>query len=82
MAGRDVSELTGERLWKAVYTIVERGPEKRFWIRIGTAWINRDQSIHVKLDASPTNGQLHIRDPDPASRPTWPPRRPKHRSCS
>jgi hypothetical protein len=52
--------------WKAVYTIVDReNGGKSFWVRIGTAWTNRDQSLTVKLDASPTNGKLHIRDADP-----------------
>jgi hypothetical protein len=46
-----------------VYTIVERGSERKpVWLRIGTAFVNRDQSINVKLDAHPTNGALHIRD--------------------
>jgi hypothetical protein len=48
---------------KAVYTIVERpGHEKKLWLRIGTARVNRDLSINVKLDAHPANNQLHIRD--------------------
>jgi hypothetical protein len=52
---------------KAVYTIVKRpGMEKSLWVRIGTAFVNRDCSLNVKLDASPTNGELHIRDIDPA----------------
>jgi hypothetical protein len=56
------------RGWKAVYTIVDRpGNDKKFWIRIGTAFVNRDQSLTVRLDASPTNGQLHIRDAEPSS---------------
>jgi hypothetical protein len=56
------------RTWKAVYTIVERpGLEKKLWIRIGTAFINRDQSINVRLDATPTNGQMQIRDAEPFS---------------
>ncbi len=54
------------RRWKAVYTIVERAG-KKFWIRIGTAFINRDESMNVRLDATPTNDQLHIRDVDPVS---------------
>jgi hypothetical protein len=54
------------RTWKAVYTIVERpGNEKKLWIRVGTAFVNRDLSLNVRLDASPTNGQLHIRDAEP-----------------
>jgi hypothetical protein len=58
--------------WKAVYTIVERdGERKPLWVRIGTAWPNRDSSMNVKLDATPCNGQLHIRDYEPfdANRP-------------
>ncbi len=54
------------RTWKAVYTIVERpGNDKKLWIRVGTAFVNRDLSLNVRLDASPTNGQLHIRDAEP-----------------
>jgi hypothetical protein len=54
------------RTWKAVYTIVERpGSEKKYWVRIGTAFLNRDQSLNVKLDGLPINGQLHIRDAEP-----------------
>jgi hypothetical protein len=48
---------------KFVYTIIERG-EKKYWVRIGTAWVNNDLSVNVQLDASPTNGKLHIRDAD------------------
>ena len=61
--------MEGERKWKAVYTIVDKGQEKRaFWLRIGTAFINRDLSMTVKLDAAPLNGSLHIRDYDPPGR--------------
>jgi hypothetical protein len=51
--------------FKVVYTIVERGSgmdRKKLWLRIGTAFVNRDQSMNVRLDAHPTNGALHIRD--------------------
>ena len=54
--------------WKAVYTIVERG-DKRYWIRLGTAFVNGDGSLNVKLDATPMNGMLNIRDPDPSFNP-------------
>ena len=43
------------------YTIVERG-QKRFWLRIGVAFENRDGSYNVKLDAVPVNGQLQLRE--------------------
>jgi hypothetical protein len=60
----------GERKWKVVYTIVEKHgqPEKKFWVRVGSAFVNRDQSLNVRLDAMPTNGTLHIRDYDPDGR--------------
>ena len=69
----------GTRKRLAVYTIVEpRGStsggngstagtvnDKKWWVKIGAAFINRDQSINVFLDAMPTNGTLHIREPQP-----------------
>lgn len=52
--------------WKAVYTILDRGARKH-WLRIGMAFVNRDGSLTVRLDAMPLTGQLHIRDaPAPA----------------
>ena len=47
--------------WKVVYAIVERGARKH-WLRIGMAFVNRDGSLNVRLDAVPLSGQLHIRD--------------------
>lgn len=51
--------------YKAVYTIIERGQGRAYWLRIGVAFVNRDGSFNVRLDALPVNGQLHIRDPKP-----------------
>ena len=49
---------------KYVYTIVEReGLEKNQWIRVGMAFVNRDRSLNLRLDALPVNGVLHVRDP-------------------
>lgn len=58
---------TTSKVTKVVYTIVERGgPDaKTFWIRVGAAWVNRDGSITLRLDALPVNGTLQVRDPDP-----------------
>ena len=56
--------MTGEsKDRKAVYTIIERddGGKSR-WVRIGIAFINKDLSLNVVLDAVPVNGKLHIRD--------------------
>lgn len=48
---------------KAVYTIIElEGGKKDYWLRLGTALVNRDDSLTVFLNALPVNNQLHIRD--------------------
>ena len=58
------------RSLKAVYTIIQmEGVEKSRWVRIGTAYVNRDQSLSVYLDALPVNHKLHIRElPEPTHR--------------
>ena len=62
---QEVTQDGAERRWKAVYTIVEgQNKEKKYWLRIGIAFPNRDQSLNVRLDAMPVNGMLHIRDAD------------------
>ena len=46
-----------------VYTIVERERDgKKFWVRIGAAFRNRDGSLNAFLDAVPVNGTMHIRE--------------------
>ncbi len=47
---------------KAVFTITSNGEGKKFWHRIGVAFVNKDDSLTVKLDALPVNAELHIRD--------------------
>ena len=46
---------------KVAYTVVERTGRK-FWLRLGLAFVNRDGSLSVRLDALPVSGQLVIRD--------------------
>ena len=53
-----------------VFTIKEvpgrQGEQPRkIWTRIGTAFVNRDGSRNVILDALPVNGTMHIRVPSP-----------------
>lgn len=62
---------TGDRKVKAVFTIIENqgkggNPDRKFWLRVGIAFVNRDGSLNVRLDAMPINGMLHIRDMPPA----------------
>ena len=48
---------------KDVYVVAERGEnQKDSWSKIGVAFINRDDSLNVILDAVPLTGKLHIRD--------------------
>jgi len=55
-------EETPSRAPLVVYTIVARERDgRKFWVRIGTAFRNRDGSMNAILDAMPTNGTLHIR---------------------
>ncbi|MBI5532562.1 MAG: hypothetical protein HY898_07595 [Deltaproteobacteria bacterium] len=46
---------------KIVYTITERG-ERSYWTRIGVAYVNRDGSLNIKLEAVPVNGTMQVRD--------------------
>ena len=63
---QDAPPEGGERRWKAVYTIVDgQKGDRKYWLRIGIAFMNRDQSLNVKLDAMPVNGTLHIREETP-----------------
>jgi hypothetical protein len=46
---------------KVAYVIIDRNGRK-FWNRIGVAFINSDGSMNVKLEAIPVSGELQIRD--------------------
>ena len=46
---------------KVVYAIIDRPPRKH-WLRVGLAFVNRDGSLNVRIDAVPLTGSLHIRD--------------------
>ena len=48
---------------KDVFTIVEKeGWDKSLWLRVGSAFENRDGSTTILLDALPVNGKLQVRD--------------------
>jgi hypothetical protein len=46
---------------KIVYVITERSGRK-FWNRIGVAFVNTDGSMNVKLEAIPVSGEMQVRD--------------------
>jgi hypothetical protein len=47
--------------------VIRKAGSKSFWHRCGTAFVNRDGSVNVKLDLLP-NVDLQIRDPKQRSR--------------
>jgi len=46
---------------KIAYVICARNG-KKFWNRVGVAFVNSDGSINVKLEAMPVSGEIQIRD--------------------
>ncbi len=51
---------------KSIYGIVKRN-EKSYWTRIGTAFVNRDGSLNLKLDFLPSDMSsitIQVRDDD------------------
>lgn len=43
-----------------VFTVIERNC-RSYWSKLGRAYLNKDGSINVFLDALPTNGKLQVR---------------------
>jgi len=59
--------IPGKRL--TVFSV--RNTERRgtVWLRIGTAFVNKDESLNVFLDATPLDGKLHCREMVPERQP-------------
>jgi hypothetical protein len=44
------------------YTVRDRGEGKKaFWAIIGSAWVNKDQSLTLRLDSLPLDGEIVVR---------------------
>jgi len=44
------------------FTVRDRGEDRKpFWVAIGSAWINRDGSFNLTLDALPVDGKITVR---------------------
>jgi hypothetical protein len=50
---------------RAVYAVVPKQEGKDVWLRVGSAFENRDGSTTVLLDAVPIGGKLQIREYQP-----------------
>ncbi len=56
--------MSGLVIRKEVYHIKDLpNGNKSLWIKIGSAFVNKDGSINAFLDTLPIDGRLHIRDP-------------------
>ncbi len=53
-----------KKIAKDVFTITEtkNDSKKNFWTNVGVAFVNKDGSINVILNAFPVSGKLQIRD--------------------
>jgi hypothetical protein len=47
---------------KTVFTVVDRGQGKSYWVRVGVGFVNKDGSLNLHLDAVPINGKLQVRE--------------------
>lgn len=56
---------SNSRRARAVYAVVPKPEGKDVWLRVGSAFENRDGSTTVLLDAVPVGGKLQIRDYQP-----------------
>jgi hypothetical protein len=55
--------IPGKRL--TVFSIKTTDRRGTVWVRIGSAFVNKDESINVWLDALPMDGKLHCREAMP-----------------
>ena len=58
---------------KSVFTIVQGAAPGNvaYWVRIGTGTMHPDGSLALRLEAVPVNGEIYVRDDEPA-RPRLP----------
>ncbi len=49
---------------KRVLCPVSTKDGKTFWVKMGNAYVNKDNSINLYLDGLPINGRLQIREWD------------------
>jgi hypothetical protein len=55
------SHVNKPRMFKII-SPVEKKDGSTFWMRVGTAFPNKDQSINLYLDAMPFNHKLQLRE--------------------
>jgi len=63
-AATHVESSAPKKPWIAYNVIDKPGLTNRIWMRVGMAWLNRDGSINVVLDALPLGGRIQLRVDD------------------
>jgi hypothetical protein len=63
-ASPQVESGASKKPWIAYNVIEKPGFTNRIWMRVGMAWLNRDGSINVVLDALPLGGRIQLREDD------------------
>ena len=63
-AATHVESSAPKKPWIAYNVIEKPGLTNRIWMRVGIAWLNRDGSINVVLDALPLGGRIQLREDD------------------
>lgn len=61
--GRAPRERQGGGDRKIAFAMTERD-DKTYWTKVGSAFVNKDGSINVFLEALPVSGKIQIRDDD------------------
>lgn len=52
-----------QRQVKGVYQIIEReGKDEAIWKQVGIGFVNKDNSINVRMDSYPLDGRFQVRD--------------------
>lgn len=59
----------GDNTPKDAFQITEGKDGKSYWTKVGMAFVNKDGSINVFLDAFPRDGKIQIRDRRPPKKP-------------
>ncbi len=62
--GHEPHESNSKKKSKSVYAILEKPGKRNFWMKVGIAYLNHDQSWNVYLDVIPFDRKLQIRDDD------------------
>ena len=53
-----------KKMFKVLCPIEKDDGKTTYWMRVGVAFVNRDQSINLYLDVLPKNGKLQVRELD------------------